>query len=144
MTHATKLLAAKILVSFGLALLMLGSLLVYFAAGSPDWTPHGRFHLASTAFGSALALPVMLYAIWYKTLFGTGRSVRLMAYLGLAYVLGVLIAGAARPHLAAEYYGSGQQILIMGVNANIFMNALVFVVLLLGIFLSIRRGRDKV
>ena len=143
MTHTAKLLIAKVLVSLGLILPMLGALAVYSVSDLPEWTASGRFHLASTAFGSVLALPVMLYAIWNKTLFGTGRSVRLMAYLGLVHVLGVFTAGAARPNLAAEYYGSAQQVFIMGINANIFMNALVFAILLLGVLLTIRRGVDN-
>ncbi len=98
--------------------------------GSPDWTPHARFHLAASSFGNILALPIMLYAIWYKTLFGTGRSVRLMAYLGLAYVLGVFIAGAFSQKLGLD------------TDANIFMKGLIFALLLLGVFFSIRRGSD--
>ncbi len=143
MSDTTKLFISKILVSLGLVLLMFGALVVYSASDLPQWTTSGRFHLATTAFGSIMALPIMLYAIWNKTLFGTGRSVRLMAYLGLVHVLGVFTAGAARPNLAAEYYGSGQQFFIMGINANIFMNALVFAILLLGGLFTIRRGADK-
>jgi len=145
MTHTTKLLTAKMLISLGLGLLFLAPLGIVIGAshiGSPDWTPHARFHLASASFGGALALPIMLYAIWYKTLFGTGRSVRLMAYLGLATVLGVFIAGSFRQKLGLEYYDQGQQILILGLDANIFMQGLVFAILVLGIFLSIRRGAD--
>jgi len=78
----------------------------------------------------ATSLPIMLYAIWYKTLFGTGRSVRLMAYLGLAYVLGVFIAGAFSQKLGLD------------TDANIFMKGLIFALLLLGVFFSIRRGSD--
>jgi len=147
MTHATKLLMAKILVSAGLAFLMLAPLAVDFGAShiaSPDWTSHARFHLVASSFGNVLALPVMLYAIWYKTLFGTGRSVRLMAYLGLAYVLGAFMAGSFRQKLGLEYYDSGQQILILGFDGNIFIKGLVFVILLLGVMLSIRRGSDKI
>ncbi|PHS35414.1 MAG: hypothetical protein COA91_13210 [Robiginitomaculum sp.] len=112
--------------------------------GSPDWTPHARFHLAASSFGHVLALPIMLYAIWCKTLFGTGRSVRLMAYLGLAYVLGVFIAGTFRQKLGLEYYDLGQQVLIMGFDGSIFIKGLVFVILLLGIFFSVRRGADNI
>lgn len=143
MTYAKKLLIAKILVSLGLGLIMFGSLWVYATSGPPDWTVRGQFPLASTAFGSVLALPIMLYAVWSKTLFGTGRSVRLMAYLGLASVLGVFLAGASRPHLAEEYYASGQQILVMGINANIFMNSLIFIILLLGVLFSIKGSADN-
>ena len=38
--------------------------------------------------GHILALPVMLWAIWGTRLHGTARSVRLIAFLGMAFVLG--------------------------------------------------------
>ncbi len=142
MAYEKKLIIAKILVSLGLCLLILAPLTVDFSAThmtSPDWTPHARFHLAAASFGNIMALPIMLYAVWSKTLFGTGRSVRLMAYLGLAFTIGVFIAGALRPKMGAEYYDMGNQILIFGVDANIMMKGIVFILLILGIIMSIRR-----
>ncbi len=111
MTYAKKLLSAKILVSVGLLVYALLPLCFGQSGGA--------------VYGHIIALPIMLWAVWSTRLFGTARSVRLMAYLGMAYVIGFFITGAQA-----------------GMETNALINAGVFGLLLAGIIFSIRRKTD--
>jgi len=145
MTYAKRLLAAKILVSTALTAYVLLPPLVDFGEShiaSQHWTPHARLHLAWTLYGNILALPIMLWAIWSRQLFGTARSVRLMAYLGLAFTTGFFIAGALSHKLGADYHDAGHERLIFGMDTNLVVNGTIMVLLFAGIFLSIRRSVD--
>ena len=127
MTYNKKLLSAKMLVSLGLCVFAFAPFISVFAANQTSFGQYG--HL--------IALPIMLWAIWGKTLHGTGRAVRLMAFLGLAFTLGVYISPMPR-----AYMDTGQAQLIMGVDANLILVSVVFVLLLFGVFLSIGQGND--
>lgn len=143
MIYAKKLLFAKVLVSTGLALYALLPLAVDFGAShiaSEHWSPHARFHLTWVLFGNLMALPIMLWAVWGKKLHGTGRSVRLMAFLGIAYTMGFYIAVSLRGKMGAELHDLGHEHLIMGLDGNLVSTGVVFALLLSGVFLSIRRG----
>ena len=111
MTYARKLTLAKILVSAGLGLFVLTSF--------------------ATNIGNLIALPIMLWAVWGQKLHGTGRSVRLMAFLGLAFALGFYLAAPSDP--------AG---LIFSSDKKIMVTRAVFVFLLAGILLSIRRSSE--
>ncbi|MCF6274545.1 MAG: hypothetical protein L3J05_02125 [Robiginitomaculum sp.] len=111
MTYAKKLTAAKILVSLGLCLYVLMSFTVN--------------------FGNLMALPIMLWAVWGTKLHGTGRSVRLMAFLGLAFTMGFYLAAS-----------SGHGDLTLGMDGSLVSTSAVFILLLSGVFLSIRRSSD--
>lgn len=115
MTYAKKLTAAKILVSLGLCLYVVMSFTV--------------------DIGNLMALPIMLWVVWGTKLHGTGRSVRLMAYLGLAFTMGFYISPTSRAHI-----DSGHEHLIMGVDVNLVLTSVVFILLISGIFISIRKG----
>ncbi len=146
MTYAKKLLIAKILISVALSAYVLLPPLVDFGEShiaSSHWTPHSRLHLAWTLYGNILALPIMLWAIWSKKLHGSGRSVRLMAYIGLAFTSGFFIAGALGRKLGADYHDPGHERLVFGVDTNLVMNGTIMVLLFVGIFLSIRRSADN-
>ncbi|HHL43722.1 MAG TPA: hypothetical protein ENJ42_08895 [Hellea balneolensis] len=78
MRYKTRLLMAKILVSL--------AVLVY--AQMPLCENGLNIQaLNGAAYGHLLAVPVLLFAIWGR-LHGTGRSVRLVGFLGIAYWLG--------------------------------------------------------
>ena len=145
MTYARKLSTAKILVSVGLIMYVLLPFAVDFGAShiaSEHWSPHARFHLTWVLYGNLMALPVMLFAIWGKKLHGTGRSVRLMAFLGLAFTMGFYVAAASRAWIGAELHDPGHEHLIMGLDGNLLSTGLVFILLLSGVFLSIRKSPD--
>lgn len=145
MTYGKKLLIAKTLVSLGLCMYALIPFAVDFGAshiGSEHWTPHARFHLTWVLYGNLIALPIMLFAIWGKKLHGTGRSVRLMAYLGMAFTMGFYVAVASRAKIGAELHDPGHEHLVMGVDGNLVSTGIVFILLLSGVFISIRRGSD--
>jgi hypothetical protein len=143
MAYEKRLFWAKILVSLALTAYVLLPPLVDFGdshIASQHWTPHARLHLAWTLYGNILALPIMLWAIWSRRLFGTARSVRLMAYLGLAFTMGFFIAGAFSHKLGADYHDPGHERLIFGIDTNLVMNGTILILLFAGIFLSIRRS----
>jgi len=145
MIYGKKLLVAKILVSLGLCMYALIPFAVVFGAshiGSEHWTPHARFHLTWVLYGNLMALPVMLWAIWGKKLHGTGRSVRLMAFLGMAFSMGFYVAVASRARIGAELHDPGHEHLVMGVDGNLVSTGIVLILLLSGVLLSIRRGSD--
>ena len=108
MTYAKKLIAAKMLVSLGLCLYVVMSFTV--------------------DIGNLMALPIMLWAVWGTRLHGTGRSLRLMAFIGLAFTMGYYLATS-----------SGLADLILGMDGNLVSTSVVFILLLSGVFLSIRR-----
>lgn len=146
MTYAKKLLIAKILVSLGLCIYVLMPFAVDFGAshiGSEHWTLHARFHLTWVLFGNLMALPIMLWAVWGKKLHGTGRSVRLMAFLGLAFTMGFSVAATSRARLGAELHDPGHEHLIMGIDGNLVSTGVVFALLLSGVILSIRPKSSK-
>jgi len=79
MDYARKLLIAKILVTIGMVIFTIAPLFVY--VGANMW-------------GNILAFPVFMYVLW-GSLHGTGRSVRLVAFIGMAYTIGNLISAGA-------------------------------------------------
>jgi len=129
MTYQKKLLISKILVSLGLCVFAIVPLSLSLAVN----------HMV---LGHLIALPIMLWAIWGKKLHGTGRSVRLMAYLGLALTMDFYLTAASRARIGAELQGPGQEHMIMGIDGNLVLTSVVFILLLSGIFISIRRGTD--
>jgi len=131
MIYTKKLLIAKILVSTGLCLFVLIPLILGFSSG----------HMAGY-YGHLLALPILLWAIWDKKLHGTGRSVRLMAYLGLALTMGSYIAARSNLKLGEKSHESVHTNMILGMDSYVMFAGLVFILLVLGIFISIRRGSD--
>jgi len=140
MTYEKKLTVAKVLVSLGLCMYALIPFAVDFGVshiGSEHWTPHARFHLTWVLYGNLMALPIMLWAVWGK-LHGTGRSVRLMAFLGMAFTTGFYVAVASRARIGAELHDPGHEHLVMGMDGNLVSTAMVFLLLLTGAFLSIR------
>jgi len=145
MTYTNKLLTAKILITTALSLYALLPLAIDFGGShiaSVDWSPHARFHLSWVLFGNLMALPVLLFAIWSK-LHGTGRSVRLVAFLGMAHALGFFIAASVRGKLGADLHDPGHEHLVLGIDGNLVSTGLIFSMLLLGVVLSIRRDADK-
>ncbi|MCF6221272.1 MAG: hypothetical protein L3J65_09185 [Robiginitomaculum sp.] len=111
MTYAKNLVISKILVSAGLCLYVLMSF--------------------DVNIGNLMALPIMLWAVWGKKLHGTGRSVRLMAFLGLAFSFGFYLR--AMPDSAH---------VVLGMDGNLVSASVVSALLLSGIIMSIRRSPD--
>jgi len=145
MTYTTKLLIAKILITIGLSLYALLPFVIDFGGShiaSVDWSPHARFHLTWVLFGNVMALPVLLFAIWSK-LHGTGRSVRLVAFLGMAYTLGFFVAASLRGRLGSDLHDAGHEHLVLGLDGNLISTGLIFAMLLLGVFFSIKRSTDN-
>ncbi len=132
MIYEKKLLLAKILVSVGLCVFVL----------VPIGFGLGANHMPSVQYGHLIALPIMLWAIWGRKLHGTGRSVRLMAFIGIAFTLGFFIAAALGDKLEANLHDPGLERLIFGMDNNMVMNGTILVLLVLGVFLSIRQGSD--
>lgn len=110
MEYAQKLKLAKILVT-----LAISAFTVFPFMTDLNWN----------AWGNVLAFPVLIYVIWGK-LHGTGRSVRLVAFLGMAYAIGHFIsfvqAGTRDPECFKPVY------------------AAIFAVLAIAVFLSMKRG----
>jgi len=140
MGYAKKLLLAKILVTFCMLNYSLVPLLIDFGPShiaSENWTPHGWFHLSWTLSYHLLALPVLLYVLWSK-LHGTGRSVRLVALLGLAYTGSFYVALFLRGHLNSDLHDIGHEHLIFGFDGNSFVVTLNFVILVVATILSLK------
>jgi len=139
-TYEKKLLVAKILVTISLLSYSILPILIDFGdshIASTEWTPHGRFHLSWTLMNHLLALPVLLYVLWSK-LHGTGRSLRVVALLGLAYTGSFFVAMAMRSDLKSALYDPGHQHLVFGVDGNLFMVATNFGILVVALWLSIK------
>ena len=140
MGYEKRLRVAKILVSLGLSLYALLPMIVDFGGShikSEHWSPHARFHLTWVLFGNAMALPIFLFAIWSK-LHGSGRSVRLVAFLGMAYTLGFGVAGAFRGKFGSDFHDPGHEHLVLGVDGNLISTSIIFGLLFIGVWLSIR------
>lgn len=144
MTYARKLLISKIILTACVLFYGLVPALVDFGAshiGSNAWTSHARFHLSWTLISNVIALPVLLVVLWSK-LHGTGRSVRLVGFLGLAYTLGFFAAFALQAKLETALYDVGQQYLIMGIDGNVVVNAVMTLLIIVAIVLSIKPRTD--
>jgi len=140
MKYEKKLFAAKILITLGLSAAALIPLTVDFGPShiaSEQWSPHARFHLTWALLGNLFALPILLFAVW-SGLHGTGRSVRLVAFLGMASMAGFFTASAFRENLGAALHDPGHQHLMLGMDGNSVIFAIIFAVLLIGVLLSIR------
>lgn len=128
MTYEKKLLIAKMLVSVGLCVFVL----------IPLTMGLGASQASSGQYGHLIALPIMLWVIWGSKLHGTGRSVRLMAYLGLAFVAGFYMSAASHLKSGASTHNSGHENMMLGMNCNVMFAGTVFILLLSGVFISIR------
>jgi hypothetical protein len=145
MPYAKKLLIAKILVTIATLAYTFIPLFVDFRAShmaAEYWSAHARFHLGWTLSAHVFALPVLLYVLWGK-LHGTGRSVRLVGFLGMAYTLGFFITAAMRDKLDAALHDPGHAHLIFGLDENLVMNLFVFVLLAAGVLLSVKRKEKR-
>lgn len=109
MEYAQKLLISKILITLAMALY---AMLPFFT--HVDWS----------SAGNVIAFPVFLYVLW-GGLHGTGRSVRLVAFLGMAYVIGYFFSTAWTNTPAPLEYETWY--------------FAIFVLLTLGVLLSIKR-----
>ena len=139
MTYDQKLRLSKILVTVGISIAVLLPLSVDFGAShiaSDQWSPHARFHLTWPLLGNLFAWPVLLFALWSK-LHGTGRSVRLVAFLGMASMAGFFTASAfvmkSGPTFQDTFY------VLYDINTFVTFG-LVFALLAIGSILSIRRA----
>ncbi len=130
MNYEKKLLIAKILVSVGLCLFVLITLALGFGANQ----------MSSGQYGHLIALPIMLWVIWGKKLHGTGRSVRLMAYLGLAFTTGFYMSAVSHLKFSANLSNAGHENMVPSMNCNIMFAGAAFILLLSGVFISIRKG----
>jgi hypothetical protein len=119
MIYFKKLFISKILVSLGLCVFVFVPLILSLKAN----------HMGAGYYGHLIALPIMLWAVWGKKLHGTARSVRLMAFLGLAYTMGSYLATASRARIGTDLLETGHEHLVI--------NGTVLVLLLLGTLLSI-------
>ena len=140
MTYEKKLLASKILITLGLSTAALIPLMVDFGPShiaSEQWPPHARFHLTWALLGNLFALPILLFAVW-SGLHGTGRSVRLAAFLGMASMAGFFTASAFRDRFGAALHDPGHQHMLFGMDADSFVFAVIFILLSIGVLLSIR------
>lgn len=141
MTYEQRLFIAKVLITSCVVNYSIVPLFIDFGSshiGSEQWTPHGRFHLSWTFFYHVLALPVLLYVLWSK-LHGTGRSVRLVGFLGLAQTGSFFVALSFKERFQSAVHDVGHEHLVMGMDGNAFINAINFVVIAAAILLSIRR-----
>ena len=140
MIYEKKLLSSKITITIGLVLYALLPMVIDFGGShinSEQWSPHARFHLTWVLFGNAMALPIFLFAIWSK-LHGSGRSVRLVAFLGMAYTLGFGVAGLFRGKFGSDFHDPGHEHLIFGADGNLITMSIIFGLLSIGVLLSIR------
>ncbi|MBL4869533.1 MAG: hypothetical protein JKX72_01130 [Robiginitomaculum sp.] len=131
---------AKVLVSAGITMYTLLPFAVDFGTshiGAEHWSPHARFHLTWVLYGNLIALPIMLFAIWSK-LHGTGRSVRFVAFLGMAYTLGFYVANALSGKYGTALHDDGHEHLVLGVDGNLISTSVIFCLFLLGAIISIR------
>ena len=141
MTYPRKLLISKLLVTVCILFYAIVPMLIDFGPShiaSSQWTPHGRFHLSWSLIANVMALPVLLYAVWSK-LHGTGRSVRLVAFLGMAYTGAFFVASSLRGQLGSDLYDPGHVHTLLGVDANIITNGGLLLLLIVAVGLSIKR-----
>lgn len=141
MDYARKLLIAKILVMAATTAYTFGPLFVDFGAShmqSEYWSAHARFHLGWVLSANVIAFPILMYVLWGK-LHGTGRSVRLVAFLGMAYALGFFVTGAMREKIDAALHDPGYAHQVFGLDRNLVMNMFVFALLGIGILFSLKR-----
>lgn len=145
MTYAKRLLTAKLLITGCVVFYSLAPLFLDFGPsymGDVNSAVRGPFHMSWTLMSNVIALPVLLFALWSK-LHGSGRSVRLVAFLGLAYTLGFFAAAALTPYVDILYAvdpGPGHKHGWLGRAGNMKVNAVITLLLIAGIILSIRRS----
>lgn len=82
-------------------------------------------------------LPVILYLIWGK-LHGTGRSVRVAAFLGMGYMAAFFVAYAGRMRFKPESMTAEQFDQLLGQSSHLGLCTGVFITLSVAVALSIR------
>lgn len=140
MTYTRKLLLSKLIITFCILFYAIVPVLVDFGPShiaSSDWTPHARFHLSWSLIASVMALPVLLVALWSK-LHGTGRSVRLVAFLGMAYTGAFFVASSLRGKFGLELHDPGHAHTLLGADANVWTNGGLLMLLTVAVVLSIK------
>ena len=144
MTYARRLLAAKLILTGCVLFYSIVPIMLDIGPshlGSEQWSVHGRFHLSWALITNLIAMPVLLVVLWSK-LHGTGRSVRLVGFLSLAYTLGFFVAVVLLRKLSGGLHDPGPEHLMMGLDANLVVNAVMTLLITAAIVLSIRRRKD--
>ncbi len=145
MTYARRLLLAKILITICVLNYTIVPLFVDFGPShiaSEHWTPHGKFHMSWILIYHLMTLPVLLFVVWSK-LHGSGRSVRLVAYLSLAHVGSFFAAATMAGRLGSDLHDPRHEHLMFGIDGNSVMMTANFIILITAILLSIRRSANS-
>ncbi|MFT4520783.1 MAG: hypothetical protein ACI9JM_003191 [Halioglobus sp.] len=100
----------------------------------PEWPPHARVHMVWLLAVNHLVAWVALYLLWVRS------EVVLAAVLGLCVYGGFWISALTRNSYGGAYTDEGGvDITIMGFDANAFTFSVALAVLLLGLFLHLRK-----
>jgi hypothetical protein len=103
---------------------------------NPNWTPHARMHLTWLLSTNFLLAMYALYLLW------GAKEVLKAGLLGLCVVGGFWVATLTRdlyggmlvdPDLSTEF--------VMGLNPNIVANTLLVLLLGIGVFFTVSRGK---
>lgn len=143
MPYPRKLFIAKVLLTFNAGMIALLPWLMGLEptpVGQDNWTAHGRFHYSWTAFQTLLALPVLLYLLWGK-LHGTGRSIRIVAFLSLAYIGSFFVASAVADGVGPTVYDNTHSTLIFGMDGYIAVLSVSFILTVSAIIVSIKNQK---
>ena len=144
MPYSKKLSSAKILLTINAVLIALLPWVMGIEptlVGQDNWTAHGRFHYSWTAFQNLLALPVFLYLLWGK-LHGTGRSIRIVAFLSLAYIGSFFVASAVAEGVGPSVYDNTHGTLLFGIDGYVVVLSVSFILTVSATLLSIKNRKN--
>lgn len=144
MLYSRKSYIAKILLTVNVVMIALSPWVFPLepgAAAVDQWTPHGGFHYAWDAFNGLLGLPILLYLLWGK-LHSTGRSIRVVAFLSLAYIGSFFVASSMSGVIGPSVYDHSHQALLVGIDGYVIILAISFVMTISATLLSIKGRQD--
>ena len=144
MEYSRKLWIAKILIMLATLLYTFEPLLVDLSSthSEPDiWSMHGRFHWIWGLSSHVIAFPILMYLLW-GNLHGTGRSVRVVAFLGMAYALGFFVTATFGEKFGAQLHDSSHEHPPYGGDGEFSIMIISFALLCIGVLFSIKRGES--
>lgn len=146
-TYKYRLVISKVIVTLcWIALAVPPFIVTISSAGtvSSTWHPQAQFLVAWFLISHGLYLPILLYLIWGK-LHGTGRSVRVAAFLGMAYTAAFFVAYALRGNFMDKNTTPDELRALLNQDTHMMLCAGLFIVLLVAVFLSLspRKTRTK-
>ena len=135
-----KLMFAKIIITLCWCVLSIPPILFTWLTQASNLTkrgPEAQFVINWLLSSHLFCLPLIFYLVW-SSLHGTGRSVRMAAYFGMAYTVAFFVTYARRGTLKPDGMSMSAFDSMIDQTTHMYLCGGLFVVLLIAVILSVK------